>query len=72
MFQAAHHFYNTIDTLMKYDSPDFKEFMAHHISTLSTILYCYFTNTGDNGICVMLCHDMSDAVLNIAKIFRHS
>ena len=49
---------------------NFTELLIHHIATVFSILFCYFTNFEDYGPFILIASDLSDATLNFAKVFR--
>jgi hypothetical protein len=49
---------------------NYMELSAHHIATVTAILFCYFTNFEHYGPFILIASDISDALLNWGKIYR--
>jgi acyl-CoA-dependent ceramide synthase len=46
------------------------ELLVHHFATVFSIVYCYLTNFEDFGPFILIASDISDAALNIGKVWR--
>jgi hypothetical protein len=46
------------------------ELSAHHIATVTAVVFCYFTNFENFGPFILIASDMSDALLNLGKLYR--
>jgi hypothetical protein len=53
-----------------YGERNYWELFVHHFATVFSILFCYFTNFEDFGPFILIASDISDAFLNIGKVYR--
>lgn len=53
-----------------YGEKNYWELLVHHFATVFSIVYCYFTNFEDFAPFILIASDISDAFLNIGKVYR--
>jgi hypothetical protein len=69
--QMGHHLHNLIKQLItKHNNGNWYEMLLHHYATFIAMLFSYWVNFEDCGIAVLLAHDFSDVILNLAKLIR--
>jgi TLC domain len=49
---------------------NFWELFIHHVATVFSIIFCYFTNFEDYGPFILIASDLSDSLLNLGKLYR--
>lgn len=49
---------------------NYMELTAHHVATVTAVLFCYFTNFEHFGPFILIASDLSDALLNMGKVWR--
>ncbi|NXD85326.1 CERS4 synthase, partial [Halcyon senegalensis] len=66
-------FYCSLVATLPFDvkRKDFKEQIIHHIATITLILVSYCANLTRFGMIVMLVHDASDYILELAKMLHY-
>lgn len=68
LFQLSHHFYSCVHQLVrKRKDKKFFEFLLHHALAIFLIFFSYCINIVNSGILVLLCHDISDALLVLCR-----
>lgn len=50
---------------------DFIEYVIHHFVTLFLVVFSYSLGHFRIGILILLCHDINDVLLELAKLFRY-
>jgi hypothetical protein len=71
IIQFGYHFHNTVHhTLQRQELANYYEMITHHVGTMISIFLSYFSNIEDWSFLVLMLHDLSDAILNFAKVTR--
>lgn len=68
LVQMGHHLYSCLYQIAKKrKDKKFFEFLLHHIMAFLLIFFSYSINIVNSGILVLLCHDISDALLVLCR-----
>ena len=70
--QIAFYLWMSISLIWDVRRKDFHQMAIHHFSTLILLLWSYTSGTVQIGCIVLLVHDLSDPVLEAAKLFNYA
>jgi len=51
-----------------YDSADYFDMLVHHLATIFSLFYSYFTNWEDYALFILFASDIGDFTLNFGKV----
>lgn len=70
--ETAHYMYTLIAMYYEPKMKDRLQMAIHHIFTLTLLVTSYVCNTMKYGTSIMLLHDFSDPLMEIAKMFNYA
>lgn len=70
LFQFGKHFSRLFSHMFIRREGNYYEYILHHALSTFLILFSYLTNQWLIGILVLLCHDISDLFLIIARGYK--
>ena len=65
--ELGYHLHSLIYHLLSTPRNDYYETLLHHVATIFLVIFSYVNNCGRIGICVMILHDIVDAVMYFTK-----
>ena len=68
MFEMSYYVSLTISHCFEQRKKDFWEMLIHHFATIGLISLSYYVNFTRIGALIMLCHDIADPWLELAKV----
>eukprot|EP01006_Ploeotia_vitrea_P052569 TRINITY_DN67704_c6_g2_i2.p1 TRINITY_DN67704_c6_g2~~TRINITY_DN67704_c6_g2_i2.p1 ORF type:complete len:237 (-),score=133.03 TRINITY_DN67704_c6_g2_i2:72-782(-) len=72
LLQLGYYFHLVIAQLVEERKKDFWEMFVHHLATITLVLFSYLTNFVRIGTLVLLVHDISDPIMEAAKLANYS
>lgn len=71
ILQFGHHLHNLVyHTVAMKNVGNYFEMITHHYAAVVSLFYSYFTNWEDYAFIILICHDLSDGILNLGKVSR--